>query len=108
MKNEINYANNGIRKAILLVNYITLVKKWINEERERKYDKKKTLFDLNEKNVDNLSDWERQSTNLSVSSHYQKQFKTFLAYFESEMEILQDKDLEQEVKILKKLIDYEN
>jgi Ca-activated chloride channel homolog len=108
LKNEINYANTGIRKAILLVNYVTLLKTWINDERERIYNKKKTLFDLNEKNAENLSDWERQSTKLSISNQYRKQFKTFLVHFESEMAILHDKDLEQEVKILKKLIDCED
>ncbi|CAF3915166.1 unnamed protein product [Rotaria sordida] len=108
LKNEINYANTGIRKAILLVNYITLLKTWINDERERIYNKKKTIFDLNEKNAENLSEWERQSTKLNISTQYRKQFKTFLAHFESEMAMLHDKDLEQEVKILKKLIDYED
>ncbi|CAF3295024.1 unnamed protein product [Rotaria sp. Silwood2] len=108
LKNEINYANTGIRKSILLVNYVTLLKKWINDERERKYDKKKTSYDLSEQNAENLSDWERQSTKLSVSNEYRKQFKTFLVYFESEMAMLHDADLEQEVKILKKIIDYED
>ncbi len=43
-----------------------------------------------------------------MSDQYRKQFQTFLVYFQSEMEVLQHKDLEQEVKLLKKLIDYEN
>ncbi|CAF4243400.1 unnamed protein product [Rotaria sp. Silwood2] len=107
VKKEINYANTGIRKAILLVNYVTLLKKWINDERERIYNKKKTLFDLSETTAENLSDWERQSTKLTVSNQYRKQFKIFLAYFESEMAMVNDKDLEQEIKTLKKLIDYE-
>ncbi|CAF4401811.1 unnamed protein product, partial [Rotaria sordida] len=71
-------------------------------------NKKKTIFDLNEKNAENLNAWERQSTKLNISTQYRKQFKTFLAHFESEMAMLHDKDLEQEVKILKKLIDYED
>ncbi len=43
-----------------------------------------------------------------MSDQYRKQFHTVLAYFESEMEVLQDKHFKQEVKLLKKLIDYEN
>jgi Ca-activated chloride channel family protein len=105
---EINYANSGIRKGILLVNYVTLLKQWINHARESKYNKKKILFNLNETNAENLGEWERQSTELVVSNQYQEQFKTFLAYFESEMAVLNDKDLEQEVTILKKLIDYKH
>ena len=108
MKNEINYANTGIRKAILLLNYVTLLKTWINDERERMYNKKKTSFYLNEKNAENLSDWERQSTKLSMTNQYRKQFKTFLEHFQLEMTMLHDEHLEQEVKILKKLINHEN
>jgi hypothetical protein len=43
-----------------------------------------------------------------VSNQQRKQFQTFSAYFESEMVMLHDKDLEQEVKVLKKIIDYED
>jgi Ca-activated chloride channel family protein len=106
--NEIYYGNAGIRKGILLVHYVSLLKKWINYERECKYDQKKTLFNLNEENPERLSEWERQSTQLIVSDQYRKQFEIFLAYFQSEMAVLQDKDLEQEVKLLKKLIDHKN
>ncbi|CAF4395310.1 unnamed protein product, partial [Rotaria sordida] len=93
--------------AILLVNYVTLLKQWINHEREYKYNEKKIVLDLKEKNAENLSPWERQSTEMIVSKQYREQFKAFLAYFESEMELIQDKDLQQEVKLLTKLIDYE-
>ncbi|CAF2269302.1 unnamed protein product [Rotaria magnacalcarata] len=106
MNNEIDYPNAGIRKAILLVNYVTLLKQWINNERECKYNERKTLLDLKEKNAEKLSPWERQSTELIVSKQYQEQFKVFLAYFESEMATMQDKDLEQEVTLLTKLIEY--
>ncbi|CAF3832775.1 unnamed protein product [Rotaria sp. Silwood1] len=108
MKNEINYTNTGIQKAILLVNYVTLLKEWINHEREHKYNEKKNLLDLKETNTEKLSPWERQSTELIISKQYREQFKTFLTYFESEMAQIQDKDLEQEVKLLSKLINYEH
>jgi hypothetical protein len=42
-----------------------------------------------------------------LEATHHRSWQTFLVYFQSEMEILQDKDLEQEVKLLKKLIDYE-
>jgi Ca-activated chloride channel family protein len=108
VQNEIYYGNSGIRKAILLVNYVTLLKQWINDERERKYNQRKPVLNLNEKNVEKLSEWERQSTKLSVSNQYRKQFQGFLSHLQSEMEVLNDKDLEQEVKLLNKLIGYEN
>ncbi len=108
LTDEINYANSGIRKGILLVNYVTLLKQWVNHERECKYNKRKILFHLTERNAEKLSEWERQSTQLIVSNQYREQFKTFLAYFRSEMAVLNDKDLEAEIKILKKLIDFEH
>ncbi|CAF4178542.1 unnamed protein product, partial [Adineta steineri] len=40
----------------------------INHEREQQYNKRRILFDLNEQNVERLSDWERQSTPLIVSN----------------------------------------
>ncbi|CAF3040187.1 unnamed protein product [Rotaria sp. Silwood2] len=108
IKNEINYANSGIRKAILLMNYVTLLKHWINHDREHKYNEKKTFLNLKETNIDQLSPWERKSTELIVSKQYQEQLDAFLIYFKSEMESIQDKDLEQEVKLLTKLIEYEH
>ncbi len=64
-------------------------------------------MNVNEKNQEQLSEWERKSTKLIVSDQYRKQFQAFSVHFESEMEILKDKDLEQEVKLLRKLISYE-
>jgi Ca-activated chloride channel family protein len=105
---EIYYGNSGIRKAILLVNYVTLLKQWINHEREQRYNQRKLVLNLNEKSAEKLSEWERQSTKLSVSNQYRKQFQTFLTHLKSEMTVLQDKDLEQEVKLLNKLIEYDD
>lgn len=50
-------------------------------------------------NVEKLSEWERQSTELIVSELYREEFKRFLVYIEAEIAELQDKDLEQEVKL---------
>lgn len=107
VNDEIYYGNSGIRKAILLVNYVTLLKKWIHNERERVYDKKSSGCKFNETKREKLSEWERQSTKLSVSRTNRQEFVRFLQYFESEMSVLKDKDLEQEVKLMKKLLDHE-
>ncbi|CAF1060158.1 unnamed protein product [Adineta steineri] len=98
MNNKIHYANSGIQKAIVLVNYVTLLKTWINHEREQKYNKGKILFDLNERNVEKLSDWERQSTPLIVSNQFREQFKIFRSYFQCAITEINDKDLEQDMK----------
>ena len=95
------------RKAILLVNYVTLLKKWIHNERERIYDKKSSGCNFKEMKREKLSEWERQSTKLSVSRTNREEFQRFLQYFQSEMSVLQDKDFEQEIKLMKKLIDHQ-
>jgi hypothetical protein len=58
VNNEIHYGNSGIRKGILLGHYVTSLKKWINHERECKYNQRKTLFNLYETNAERLGEWE--------------------------------------------------
>ncbi len=77
VNNEIYYGNFAIRKGILLVIYVTLLKKWINDEWECKYNQRKILFNLHEKNAKRLSKWEWQSTKLIMSNQYRKQYQTF-------------------------------
>ncbi|MEA1972098.1 MAG: VWA domain-containing protein, partial [Candidatus Cloacimonadota bacterium] len=106
----INFDNFGIRKGILLVNYVKLIKEWISfergipEEKQNKkddwqYGKKKHRFSNGQK-----SKWEQHSIKLSVSDKYEEKFKQFKKYFEDEMEIINDDDLKQEVDILNILI----
>ena len=107
VNDEIYYGNLGIRKAILLVRYVTLLKKWINDERERTFNQRRTRVNLDETKREKLSEWERQSTKLTISKSNREEFRRFVQYFQSEMSVLQDKDLEQELKLMNKLIDNE-
>tara|TARA_Y100000310_G_scaffold151291_1_gene150887 strand:+ start:24379 stop:26115 length:1737 start_codon:yes stop_codon:yes gene_type:complete len=105
------FENKGIRKSILLARYANLIKNWINDERSE------VIF---EPSVDKivgidipvppfnrqLSRWERQSTQLTVSESYNKLFEEFRIYFEQEMGEIGDSSLQQEVDILKKLENY--
>ena len=108
------YANSGIRKAILLVEYITLLKTWIRSERDLFYNKTPLVFCIkNEDNAwlykstrDRIATWERQNTPLKVSPLYRSIFTNFKTYFEQEMSELKDDDLNQELAILDKLISY--
>ncbi|CAF1588105.1 unnamed protein product, partial [Adineta ricciae] len=105
---EVHYDNLGIRKAILLVNYAVLLKKWITYEREQHFQKKTIISHVDETNVNNLGEWERQSTVLVVSDQSRKVFEEFLHHFQTEMKALNDTDLEQEAKLLKTLIEHKN
>eukprot|EP01083_Nonionella_stella_P188265 693536_1 len=72
------YDNNGIRKAVLLSQYVSLMKQWI-------------ATDGNE------------GCPLQISTPFQHQFKRFSTHFEHEMTHIKDENLKQEVKILKQL-----
>lgn len=104
------YQNSGIRKAILLSRYADLLKDWIIDER--------TAADRGWKIVPSvtltngivipveLGEWERQSMPLTVTQPYPEMFGRFANYFSSESQAIDDKTLDQEEKILKKLQDY--
>ena len=78
-KNSEYFDNSGIRKSILLIRYVQILKLWM------KYQKKQ-----NDKN--------------KVSGKYKNIFKKFIIYFKQQMELIGDKTLEKELKILNKLI----
>ncbi|MBN2459890.1 VWA domain-containing protein [Candidatus Woesearchaeota archaeon] len=110
-----SYPNNGIRKGILLFKYASLMKNWINDEREAYWQKMEVVPMVNsEQGIMTLPDddreswqlsaWERQSMVLRVSQEYKKLFTEFRGYFESEMERIEDPSLSREVDILNKLI----
>ena len=106
------FGNSGIRKAILLVEYVTLLKAWIRNERDHFYNHQPLLFSIiNQDNAwlylsvqHSRPTWERQNTPLKVSSLYRSLFSNFEAYFEEEMLALKDDDLKQELVILEKII----
>ena len=53
-----------------------------------------------------LCQWERQSITLRVSDAYEQLIKDFQIYFEEEAAAIGDSTLEQEVKLMEKLITY--
>ncbi|CAF1045245.1 unnamed protein product [Didymodactylos carnosus] len=107
-----SYSNTGIRKGILLVNYVTLLKQWMVNERQHKFNGKPitTIYNYSDEHFlfpHMLSGWERQSLPLVVSDVYQQLFKRFLDYFQTEMAELNDPDLKQEADLLKFLIEFD-
>lgn len=104
------FANNGIRKGILLSRYASLLKSWVIDTQRR------SANPANQPIVDTdngipadpeiiLGEWERQSTTFSVSPHYKDLFELFQTYFEDEMEEIDDETLEKELELLNKLSD---
>jgi len=80
-KAQAHFDNNGIRKGILLSQFVSLIKDWI----------------------ENGSDGENKA--LSVSAEYKSKFAKFAEHFKQEMEILKDESMEKELNILYKLSD---
>lgn len=103
------FANNGIRKGVLLARYADLMKNWMIDEREHAHISRPW-----EPSVDDergiivppvtLGQWERQSLPLMVSGPYRELFDEFRAYFEQEISVIGDGTLDQEIEILDRLI----
>jgi Ca-activated chloride channel family protein len=130
------FDNNGTRKAILLTRYANLLKNWIIDERKSLKDNVPVESSMEEENGNacipiytsvypytmyrcypptspiplaasvDLGEWEQQSTDLSVSDPYKQLFVEFKTYFETEMTIIGDDTLSQEVDVLEKLSTY--
>ena len=103
------YDNTGIRKGIVLSRYVDLVKSWIAYERESIAKNRYIDPFINEEigiiaPWPMLGEWEQTSEPLTVSDEYQKLFKTFDSYLKSEIHAIGDKEMNQEVDILKVLI----
>ena len=105
------FDNNGIRKGILLARYTSLMKNWLIDERQHvQYSKPWDPIVREDTGIvlpsEDVTQWERQSLPLVVSSPYRMIFKDFASYFENEMNAVNDYTLDQELAILKTLSDY--
>jgi Ca-activated chloride channel family protein len=100
------FDNSGIRKGILLIRYAALMKNWLIDEYEHAHQSRSWEPRVREDTgiiipvETHLSQWERQSLPLMVSSPYQWIFRDFREYFEAEMLAIRDYTLEQEMEIL--------
>jgi Ca-activated chloride channel family protein len=104
----------GIRKAVLLSRYATMLQSWLrgdervtigyNTNNEKKDDWK---YKANPPRF-KKSKWERGSQKLSVEDYYREKFDQFKHYINAENEIIEDEDLEQEVELLDFLVNYNN
>ncbi len=108
-----HYDNTGIRKGIALTRYVNLLKNWLLYEKTEKaqyiLDKEDGIvdFEYTENDIrDILGQYERTSEKLTVNKKYKEYFKTFNKYFKEEIKQIGDDTLEQEIKVLDKLINY--
>jgi Ca-activated chloride channel homolog len=105
------FANNGIRKGVLLTRYAALLKNWMIDQRQHVNYNHSWQPCVREDSGIIIPDeyrgqWERQSLPLSVSDSYQSLFKEFKRYFENEMDRIDDDSLGQELDIVNLLSRY--
>lgn len=126
-----SFDHTGVRKGVLLTQYANLLINWLREERSTiEYKRPDPLpiphptpfpmspyeyfcpMDIMPRHgicippmiEPRLGKWERQSKPLTMSLSATKLFQDFTDYFESEMEMIGDDNLSQELEVLHKLI----
>jgi len=97
------FADTGVRKAVLLTRYADLCRNWAVAMREDDGDPPDD--GITPVDYDDLGRWERQSTDLTVSPEYAERFESFADYFESEMAEIGDDSLSRELTVLEQLAD---
>ena len=107
------YENTGIRKAILLTRYANLMKNWILYERSEEDNRflintETGIADCCCPTTEDvcvvLGENERTSVKLTVGNEYKELFEKMKKYMESEVSVIGDDELKQEIIILEKLI----
>ena len=109
------FDNNGIRKAIVLTEYVSLIKNWLIDTNKGCNNQEVRSFFLpfsecgiinpeNRPEMQMLSTWERRSCKLEVSRGYKVFFTHFNKHFVKEIEAIGDSTLEKERNVLNLLI----
>merc|ERR1719321_1735573 len=115
------FENKGVRKAVLLARYASVLQQWLIDERQSELQSEGVCafapkaFDpplrcqgiftnLAAHTAKMTSDCEQSSAALNVSPQYKAVFETLLQHLSSEMRSLEDDSLVQECTLLQKLI----
>jgi Ca-activated chloride channel family protein len=117
-KKDVYYDNSGIRKAILISDYVSLMKNWLIDSRAGCNDKVKWVMESPTALMKRclvyppkhplypvVSTWERKSCALQVSEGYKKLFQTFKKVYLKEQAVLKDASLSQELNLLDTLLE---
>jgi Ca-activated chloride channel family protein len=103
-----HYESSGVRKAVALQRYATLVRNWAASERSETYGV--TPPEPDEPHDDivdrELGTWEQRSVDLRVSDLYRQRFERFESSFAAEVDALGDDAMDQEVDVLETLSEF--
>ena len=116
-KKDVYYDNSGIRKAILVSDYVTIMKNWLIDSRAGCNDKVKwvmenpitlmkrcMVYPPKHPLYPVVSTWERKSCKLQVSKSYKKLFQIFKEFYIKEKDSLKDESLNKELAIIDTLL----
>lgn len=111
------YDNSGIRKAILVSDYVTVMKNWLIDARAGCNDKvslvNQTPIEIQKRcmvyppkrpEYPTVPTWERKSCPLTVTAGYKQFLQLFRKIYLKEMTLLKDESLNKEANILNTLI----
>ncbi len=111
------YDNSGIEKAILVSDYVSVMKNWLIDTRASCNDKvswaNQQAIEVQERcmvypplhpDYPKIATWERKSCKLKVSAGYKKFLQLFRNMYLQKMKSLGDESLNKEVTILNSLI----
>jgi len=94
----------GVRKAVLLTNYATLLKNWTRYERDL-IDGPPAEGIAPPPEADDPAPRERTSEDLRVTPPYVERIRRFREHFAAEREAIGDEDLQQELELLGTVLD---
>jgi len=116
-KKNVYYDNSGIQKAILVSDFVTIMKNWLIDARAGCNDnvkwimqdyvtimKRCMIFPPKRPIYPTIKTWERKSCKLRVSDGYKKLFQMFRKIYISQMQILKDNSLQKELDIINILL----
>ena len=111
------YDNLGIQKAILVSDYVSVMKNWVMDARAGCNDnvqwimqdhvtimKRAMVFPPKRPIFPTIKTWERTSCKLKVSEGYKKLFHTFKEHYVNGMRPLKDETLNKELKMIEVLL----
>jgi len=105
VKSEELYENASIRKAILLTRYVNFMKHFLRDSKIPKDNKVDIVPSINFTTGITVPEFQKSSNSSAsylqpLKGAYKELFKGFIDYFEKEVDVIQDKTLEKELKQL--------
>ncbi len=100
-----HYDSSGVRKAVALTRYGSLMRNWAAHERALAAGERVAVDDgVEHRSDDALGQWEQRSVDLGVSEPYGERVAAFAAYFRAERAALGADRMDQDVAVLETLL----